>query len=218
MINELSYPLPQPSWLRFIAKIISYIFHPLFIPTYICAYLIFQHPYTFPSLDEGGKIIKLISLIVITAFFPAFTVFLLWRLKFAESIFLRTRQERIIPYVATIIYFFWAWWVNKNQMGNPPTLVFFLLGLFLAASAGSMANNYFKISMHAIGVGGGLAFMVLLGAISNVAIGLPISIATIITGAVLTSRFIVSDHRSSDIYSGLFIGALCQVVACYVVM
>jgi hypothetical protein len=81
-----------------------------------------------------------------------------------------------------------------------------------------MANNYFKISMHAIGVGGGLAFMILLGIISTVPIGLPISIATIITGAVLTARFIVSDHQPGDIYSGLFIGALCQTVAFWVVM
>jgi hypothetical protein len=218
MNNEVSYPLPQPAALRFIAKVISYVFHPLFIPAYVCAYLIFKHPYTFPGLDQGEKMIKLISLVVITAFFPAITVFLLWRLKFADSIFLRTQKERIIPYITSIIYFFWAWYVNKNQMGNPPALVFFLLGLFLAASAGSMANNYFKISMHAIGVGGGLAFMILLGVSSNVGIGLPISIATIIAGLVCTARFIVSDHRPSDVYSGLFIGALAQLVAWYVVM
>jgi hypothetical protein len=164
------------------------------------------------------KLIKLISLFVITAAFPAITVFLLWRLEFADSIFLRTQKERIIPYVASIIYFFWAWYVSRNQPTNPPTLVFFLLGLFLSASIALMANNYFKISMHALGVGGGVAFMILLGISGAASIGLPISIATIIAGVVCTARFIVSDHFPGDVYSGLFLGIFCQVVAYLIVM
>src|ERR1700709_2786476 len=96
-LNEISYPLPQPKALRAVAKIISYVFHPLFIPAYISAYLIYVHPYLFAGYDSNQKFIRLVSVFVITAFFPALTVFLLWRLQFAESIYLRTQKERIIP-------------------------------------------------------------------------------------------------------------------------
>jgi hypothetical protein len=218
MTTTINYPLPQPTALKVAAKVLSYIFHPLFIPTYVSAYLIFSYPYSFSSFAENQKMMKLLSLFIITAGFPAITVFLLWRLQFAQSIFLRTQKERIIPYVASTIYFFWAWYVSRNQPSNPPTLVFFLLGLFLSTSAALMANNYFKISMHALGIGGGVAFMVLLGISGTAQIGLPISIATLIGGLVCTARFIISDHFPGDIYSGLFLGALCQVVAWWVVM
>ncbi len=217
-MTNTTYPLPQPTILKLIARFISYVFHPLFIPTYVCAFLIFKYPYSFPTFDEKEKMIKLISIFIITAGFPAITVFLLWRLQFADSIFLRTQKERIIPYVASTIYFFWAWYVSRNQPSNPPTLVFFLLGLFLSTSAASMANNYFKISMHALGVGGGVMFMILLGISGTASIGLPISVATIIAGIVCTARFLISDHYPGDVYSGLFLGALCQLVAWYIVM
>jgi hypothetical protein len=216
--NSLTYPLPQPKGLRLIAKVVSYVFHPLFIPLYISAYLIYIHPYLFAAYDEKQKFLRLLSVFLITAFFPAITVFLLWRLQFAESIYLRTQKERIIPFVASIIYFFWAFWVAKNLEGTPPPMVFFFLGTFLSTSAGLMANNYFKISLHGLGVGGAMAFMILLATVTTEPMGSVISITTLITGLVCTSRLIVSDHTPGEVYWGLIIGGISQFVAFYIIM
>jgi hypothetical protein len=159
-----------------------------------------------------------VSVFVITAFFPAITVFLLWRLQFAESIYLRTQKERIIPFVASIIYFFWAFWVSRNLPGTPPAMTFFFLGVFLSTSAALMANNYFKISLHGLGVGGAVAFMILLGMVTSEPMGKIISLTTIITGMVATSRLIVSDHHPMEVYWGLIVGGVCQLVAFYFIM
>lgn len=216
--NAITYPLPQPKVLRVIAKIISYVFHPLFIPVYVTAYLIYIHPYLFAAYDDKQKFLRLLSVFVITVFFPAITVFLLWRLKFAESIYLKTQKERIIPFVASIIYFFWAFWVARNLEGTPKPMVFFFLGVFLSASAALMANNYFKISLHGLGVGGAVAFMILLGTLTPEPMGNIISITTIIAGLVCTARLIVSDHHPFEVYCGVIIAALTQFVAFWVIM
>ena len=213
-----AYPVPQPKFLRVLGSFFSYLFHPLFISVYVAAYLIYYYPYAFARYDDKQKLLTLAFVFSITTFFPALTVFLLWRLKFASSIYLRTQKERIIPYVASITYFFWAYYVSKNMPGSPVIMTFFFLGTFLAASAALMANNYFKISMHAIGVGGAATFMMLLGVVSGEPISIPIVIATIIAGVVCTSRLIVSDHHPYEIYWGLIVGALSQSIACYVVM
>jgi hypothetical protein len=213
--DEIRYPLPQPVVLRVAARFFSYIFHPLFIPAYIAAYVIYLHPYAFAGLDEKQKLVRLISIFIITGFFPAITVFLLWRLKFADSIFLRTQKERIIPYVASITFFFWAFYVSKNLPGSPPVMTFLFLGIFLSTSAALMANNYFKISMHALAVGGGAAYMILLGFASQQPMGLIISISTLVAGFICTCRLIVSDHDPREIYWGVIIGALSQMVAYY---
>lgn len=212
------FPLPQPAFLRVLGKVISYLFHPLFIPLYVSAYLIYIHPYSFAVFDAKQKALRLVSIFVISAFFPAITVFLLWRLGFAQSIFLRTQKERIIPYVSSIIYFFWAFYVSKNLQGTPEIMTSFFLGIFLAASMAVMANNYYKISMHALAIGGAAMFMVLVGFFTHESVGLPIAVATIVAGIVCTARFLVSDHTPHEIYSGLTIGALCQLVACYFIM
>lgn len=213
-----THPIPQPTIVRAIARFLSYLFHPLFIPLYIAAYLIYLFPYAFAVYDQKQKFLRLLHVFVMTTFFPALTVFLLWRLKFAQSIFLRTQKERIIPYVASIIYFFWAFYVSRNLAGTPTFMTFFFLGIFLGASAALMANNYFKISMHALGVGGGAMFMVLLGIVTGEPIGAYIAFATIAAGMVCTSRLIVSDHYPYDIYWGLILGAASQLIACFFLM
>jgi hypothetical protein len=212
-VTNTKKPVEQPAWLHAFARFISVVFHPLFIPVYVAAYIIYMHPYTFAVLDEKQKMLRLISIFVITAFFPAVTVFLLWRLKFAESIFLRTQKERIIPYVASTIYFFWAFYVSKNLPGSSPYMTSLFLGIFLSTSAGLMANNYFKISMHALGVSGAAAFMILLALHTNEPMGIAVSVATIVAGLVCTARLIASDHSTYEVYWGVILGALCQLVA-----
>lgn len=216
--NKVVYPLPQPAFLKLAGRFFSYIFHPLFIPLYIAAYIIFLHPYSFAVFDQREKLLRLLHVFVLTAFFPAVTVFLLWRLQFAESIFLRTQKERIIPYVASIIYFFWAFYVSRNLEGTPKIMVFFFLGNFLSASAGLMANNYFKVSMHSLAAGGAAAFMILVGLVTQDLMGIPIAITTIVTGLICTSRFLVSDHYPYEIYWGLILGVITQMVSCYIIL
>ena len=216
--KQAAFPLPQPAALKLPAKFLSYLFHPLFIPLYVAAYLIYLHPYSFTLFDAKQKFIRLLFVFMITVFFPAITVFLLWRLQFAKSIFLRTQKERIIPYVASIIYFFWAFFVTRNLPDTPVIMTSFFLGTFLCASAGLMANNYFKISMHALAVGSAAAYMILLGFVSGEPMGFPIAIATLVTGLVCTSRLIISDHHPMEVYWGLILGTLSQLAASYFIL
>ncbi|WP_018615111.1 hypothetical protein [Segetibacter koreensis] len=216
--RQAEFPLPQARIFKLLAAFFSYLFHPLFISVYVAAYLIYLHPYSFFAFDPQQKFLRLLSIFVITAFFPAFTVLLLWRLQFADSILLKTQKERIIPYVASIIYFFWAFFVARNLEGTPPIMVSFFLGTFLCASAALMANNYFKISMHALAVGGAATFMILAGLVTGQPMGPAIAIATLITGIVCTSRLIVSDHHPMEIYWGLILGALSQLVAGFFIL
>jgi hypothetical protein len=162
--------------------------------------------------------LRKISVFWITAFFPAFSVFLLWRLKFINSIFLKTQNERIIPYIIIMIFYWWMWYLSRNFSDQPMALRFFFLGIFYATVPSLILNNFFKISMHAIGVGAALTFVLLTCFFYQLYLGADIAIITLLAGIVCTSRFIVSDHTNLDVYSGLIVGALCQLIAYWVAM
>lgn len=198
---------------KFLAHFFSWIFHPLFIPVFVTLFLLYFHPYAFVAAGERMKIFKLLFVIVNTAVFPGLAVFLMWRLKLTKSIFLRTQKERIIPYAAAMIFYFWAWYVSRSQAENHEIFTGFLFGSFLTVIAAWMANIYFKISMHALAIGGMLFFIFRVSFLGEGTSGLYPSIALMITGLVCTARMIVSDHRPVEIYSGLFIGILCQMAS-----
>jgi hypothetical protein len=219
MEQTSSITTAKPSLLLTVpAKIISYVFHPLFIPTYVFIFLIYQVPYEFAGITEFQLKLRLFSIFWLTAFFPAFAVFLLWRLKFSESIFLRTQKERIVPYVITMFFYWWMYYLSRNFTDQPAVLKFFYMGIFLATAVGLVLNNYFKISLHAMALGGALAAIILFAMYYQLPLGVSISIATLITGIVCTSRFLVSDHTNKEIYAGLLVGVGCQVGAYWFVM
>jgi hypothetical protein len=202
----------QSPALSFFGYIVSFIFHPLFIPSYIMAFLVYKHPYAFAGIGEKLKLFRFLSVVFITAFLPAFSIFLMKQLGFIQSIFLRTQKDRIIPYMVSMVFYWWAWHVSKN-LHDSPALIAMLLATFISCIAGMLANIYFKISMHGIAAGASFVFFVWLAFNGTATPGFYLAIATFITGLVCTARFIVSDHNSFEIYAGLFVGMLCQLVA-----
>ncbi len=207
----------QPvSFSTVLAKIISYIFHPLFLPTYIFFWVFMRFPYEFAGITPMLLFARKITVFWMTAFFPAFAVFLLWRLKFIESILIKQSKERIVPYIISMIFYWWMWYLSRNFTDQPLVLKFFFFGIFLSTVFGLILNSFFKISMHAMGVGGLLAFMLIACFYYQSYLGVDIAILTIITGLVCTSRLLLSDHDNFEVYTGLLVGVLCQLIGFWV--
>ncbi len=217
-LAEQHSPLPEKEkygpLLRIPAQLFSYLFHPLFIPVIATWYLAFTQAGYFTGIPYREKIYILIRVAYNTIFFPAFTVLLLKALGFIQSIFLRTQRERIVPYIATNIFYFWMYLVFRNQPDVPGILTAFIFGIFLSSSFALLANSYFKISMHALGVGAflGLLLIVIFNG-SSYGVFLPAMLVILLTGFVCTSRLIVSNHTPFDIYSGIFLGIISQLIA-----
>jgi hypothetical protein len=210
--------LEQPKAIRIAATIISYIFHPVFIPVYIVYFLLFNHPYLFAGYDQRNKLLVLAQAFMMLTFFPLVSIFLLKALNFIESIYLHTQKDRVIPFIACMTWYFWLWyvWNNMGKSGDqadiPPEAVQLALAIFISTIIGLMANIKFKISLHAIGVGVMLTFIILLGLSQGLSAGMYISVAVLVTGLVLTSRFIVSDHTSFEVYAGFAAGIISMLL------
>jgi hypothetical protein len=210
--------IQQPMVLRIIAKIFSYLFHPLFVPTYIFLWIMLRFPYEFAGITNVALNLRLFSVFWFTAFFPALAVFLLWRLKFIPNIFLRTTKERITPYVITMFFYWWMWYLSRNFTDQPVALRFFYLGIFFTTVPGLILNNFVKISMHAMAIGGAVACMILTSRFYGIYLGLDIIIAMLVGGMTLTSRLILSEHTNTEMYLGVIVGVFCQALAYWITM
>ena len=205
-----------PKWISILAKIVSYVFHPLFVGVMMAGYLIFVHPYFFVGFSEKQKMLKLLAVINNNVFFPLIVVVLLRALGFNKSLLLQTQKERIVPYLASITFFFWSYYVFKNQPEVPRVLVYMCRGMFISAAVALVLNNNYKISMHAIGVGGLMGLMTVILLNGNLDSGLPMMISVVVTGGVMTARKIVSDHHWFDIITGFLLGFAAQLIALWV--
>jgi hypothetical protein len=199
-----------------LARIVSFVFHPLFIPVYIIWFLLY-YTSIFAGIDGADKGLLLIRFLIMYTVFPLMTVLIARALGFVKTIYMRDAKDRIIPYIACGVYYFWMWWVLKNQTEFPREIVMLSLGIFLASSAGLIANSFVKVSMHGMSVGVMIAFILLIAFTTDENMGFYISIAMLIAGTVCTARLINSEHSSFEIYLGLLIGIMAEVIAYLVV-
>jgi len=203
--------------LRIPAVIFSWIFHPIFIPVYVIAFIVYLHPTYFAGFSEQAKQQTLLVVLLNMVFFPLLSIVLLKALGFIESIYLRTQKDRIIPYIACSIFYFWAYLVFRKQVMYPNVLPSFIFGVFLSCNAALMANIYQKISIHALSVGGWLGFFLVIAFSQTMLMTWPVSIVILIAGLVCTSRLLISDHTEKELYTGLFLGLICQFIAAIVI-
>jgi hypothetical protein len=213
LLQARSLKEKQPAPLRIAAKIISYIFHPLFIPVYLSWLAVESQSFLFGVFSEWEKAIFIARFGVMYIMFPLVSVLLMKALGFVSSIHLNTQKDRIIPYVVCMIYYWWMWYVLHNQPEYPKQFVILSFAIFLASIGGLMANINIKISMHAIGAGVMAAFVMLLGFSQDINFGIYISISILLAGIICTARFIDSDHTAKEIYVGLLVGILALVLA-----
>jgi hypothetical protein len=213
MVDQNNMEKSQPMIVKYIAHLLSYVFHPLFIPTYFFLYLMQVLPFEFVGITDWQLKMRLFSVAWLTAFFPAFAVFLLWRLKLSDSIFLRTQKERIIPYVITMFFYWWMYYLSRNFTDQPIALKFFYLGIFVASAIGMTVNNFMKVSLHAMGIAGITTSIVLVSVFYPVTNALWVPLAIVLTALVISARLVVSDHSKKELIVGLFIGVFTQLAA-----
>src|SRR5262249_11530486 len=92
-------------------RIISYIFHPLFVPVYIVLFMLYVHPDAFAGFPPWRKNLVLFQSILPYLVLPLVTVLLLRALNFISTVYLTTKRDRIIPYIACNLWYFWIWYV-----------------------------------------------------------------------------------------------------------
>ncbi len=208
---------PHSFAIRVPAIILSWIFHPIFIPVYVIAFMVYLHPTYFAGFSQQAKQQTSLVVLLNMVFFPLLSIVLLKALGFIESIYLHTQRDRIIPYIACSIFYFWAYLVFKKQGIYPTVLPSFIFGVFLSCNAALMANIYQKISIHAMGVGGWLGFFLVVAFSQTMLMTWPVSMVILIAGLVCTSRLLISDHTNKELYTGLFLGVICQFIAAVII-
>ena len=202
---------------RIFAGFFSFLFHPLLVGLMMFAYVIYLNPIFFVGFNAAVKLQALLIYAFNGVFLPLFAVLLCKGLGFIKSVYLRTQKDRIFPYTISIVCFFWAFYVFRNLNGMPLILSRISLGIFIATSVAFIFNIFFKISMHAIGVGGlcGLFIALIYGASGVPGLGFPLILSILIAGIVCTSRLLISNHNFGDIVTGLLLGVFCQFAAAW---
>ena len=97
--------------IKILSKILSYLFHPLLMTTWFTLLLLYTNPFSFAGLSSG---IVIAVIFINTFMFPAISILLMRKLGFIEDLEMPDHKQRIIPLVASIIFYVWAYLATRK--------------------------------------------------------------------------------------------------------
>lgn len=214
--------------MRVLSQAISVVFHPLLMLTYMLVLLLLVNPYLF-GVPHIGAHIQLLAMIFVSTFaIPMIAVVMMKFLGLVESLEMRDKTERIGPYIATGIFYMWmAFYCYKSPI-IPTAYAIAMIGTTIALFTAFIINIFYKISIHAVGMGG-LVGMTLItmkffsydsftletanyGTL-QISMSLILMIVIVLAGVVGTARMALNAHTPRELYSGYAIGFLTQLIA-----
>ena len=204
--------------LKYIARFVSYVFHPLFGLTYALLLVMWVNPYGFGSSTFQDTLevndVLVLQIFITTALLPGFAALMMKMLGLIDSLEMKDKQERIGPYMATVVFYIWIYMTIRSNPNLPLEYKTFVLGASIALALAFFINLFTKISMHTTAMGGILGFAVIglfIYAFPNF-VGLT-QIILLTAGVVGTARLLLDAHEPNDVYAGYAVGFLAQFVA-----
>ena len=209
--------------MKSIFVLLSYFLHPLFVLTYALIILLAIDPFSFGSSTIGEQLPLIVICLVYTVLFPLISIMVMKLIGFVDSLDMVDRQERIGPLIITIVFYTWMYLNVRHNPGVPESFTVIALGSVFALGLAFLVNVFDKVSLHSVGIGGLIGFVALLIFVfdydwinfgsQRIQLAALLIALILVAGAVGASRLYLNAHKPPQIYGGLVIGLLGQLLA-----
>jgi hypothetical protein len=191
------------------ARIVSVVFHPLFMPTYFFAMLAWGLPASLEPVTPELHPKFLLFIFIVTCLLPFLNVGIFRTFGTVRSLSMHTRNERLMPFafisgiyiVVTFLFY------RQMQMNLHDNFLKFLVIIDLLVVAATVATFFFKVSVHAVCVWGFVGVLVPLLKITEVdTLFYPTLALIVLAGVIMSARLKVGAHTIREVMWGSVLG------------
>lgn len=204
-----------------LAKVISYLFHPLLVPllgiTLLMhwpseskGFFIYDVLYHLPEMNKKGLMIVIGTLTLLA---PAVSILILYLSKIISSIHLESREERKLPYALTIFYTVLAYFILYRAPEGSLSIYIYaaIFGTLISLIILYLTLSFTKISAHTTAWGGFSGFFLAYLIEVDVLYGVEVLCSIIlISGIVGAARVYLKAHKANEVYLGFSIAFVVQ--------
>ena len=195
--------------MNLLARIVSILFHPLLLATYMFALFAFSFPTGMDPLKEDGYWNFVFLIFCVTFLLPALNIGIFRTFGSIKSLAMEDRQERIIPFsfVAILYSVLTYLFYSRTRIGLNDNLLKFLIIIDLLVVAATLVTIFYKVSVHSLALWGLIGILVPLNKVSEDGVLIfPTIIAIVAAGMVMTSRLQLNAHSPREVMIGGMLG------------
>jgi len=187
-------------------KLISTLFHPLFAPVYSLALITNLPLYINFKYGDDYFLYVYFLFFVNLVIAPLFVSLYLKRVKMIDSLEMRTVKERILPYVAYLIFYTFTYFLlNKLDFPRVYLLLYLMAGIAVAVLV-VFAFLKWKVSAHLTAMGGLCGMLIILSSYFTVDLSTWLMTAVLASGLVGSARLQMKAHSFTELIVGFVLG------------
>lgn len=142
---------------------------------------------------------------------PVINIYILYKLNRISAITLEKQSERTFPYILTSCFYFGLFYLFLD-LNIWPSIKVLVFGGGLSVLLTAIINLKFKISAHAVGIGGLISSLIMVSYVLKYNAVPEIAGLFLIAGLIATCRLYLEAHKPSQIYSGFVVGFVTQLL------
>ncbi len=204
--------------LDIVAKSLSVLLYPLFIPTYGIILFCVAHSLHIAPLAGVWIAVAVTGTFLLTCVLPITAIWILMKKGLVKDLYIDNPKERTMPYVYAALGFgFWCYFLT-HILHAPTFLSGVAVGATIAIGLIALINRTWKISAHLAGLGG------LIGGILSYCLGIG-AIPTMGTWALwlglswllMWARLYMDAHTGAQVSAGWLLGIACTFLPYFIV-
>lgn len=189
-----------------VAKGLSVILYPLFIPTY--GIVLFCYAFMrYTPISIVWSLVAIIGTVILTCILPITAIWMLIRRGVVKDLQIEDAGERTMPYIYTVLGFgFWSY-LMIHILHAPLCIPYITIGGTIAIGIIAIINRRWKISAHLTGfgglVGGIMSYYLSLGMMPSWGV---MSCLFLLSIALMYARIGLGAHTSAQVSAGWLLG------------
>ena len=188
-----------------IARVISVVFYPLFVPTYAFAILLTMPAYFSALMPPSARWIVLGLVFFTTCVLPTLFIIAMIKSGMVSTTYLSRREDRTMPYIVSIIFFYLSYYILK-RLQISPVYYYFMISATLLNIFVMGINFVWKISSHMASIGALAGMMVGVSYFLSTFYFTLIALSILMAGITGFARLKLQAHTPAQVYSGFLLG------------
>lgn len=192
-----------------LARIISYLFHPLLLATYLVTLLAFLFPAALYPIRIESSFSFIVLLFVLTFALPVVNIVFFRLLGVISSVHLVHRSERIKPFLLIVLlYGVFTYLLNsKTKLTLGDNLFNLILIIDVLVLVSFLITIIYKASIHSLAIWGFFGILLPLNkVVEDGSLFIPTLVVLILAGFIMSSRLQLNAHTPREVLVGSLAG------------
>ncbi len=186
-----------------LAKVISFVFHPVVVPT-LGVWLLLNSGFYFSALSWEAKRYVLLVMLFTTCVLPLLTLSLL-ALNKSFNVQMPRSTDRVFPLLASSVFYYFGYMLLA-RISIFPVLKLYMLASVLVIVVLLLVSFKWKVSNHMAAVGGIAGTLFALSFRYGMNPVYSVLIVVLVSGLVGTARLALGKHDFWQLLAGYFLG------------